>query len=170
MKEVKSITLVFENCERIVIPRRYIGIIYIEGINVEIARVACNSISKVTSAGTIALEIFSEGNGEHKPFGIPQSPPEKMFDRITECHDITAIDVTYEDDSYESFWTDYEAGSEDGLGAPNIYEKTKVSDLGNLYVVISKNKDIENFFPDEDINDLDNMQFIKDMLGVWEDQ
>lgn len=168
MKDVSSITLVFENCERITIPRKYIGIIHIEDINVEIARVACNSIARITSADTIALEIFSEGNVEHKPFGISQSPTEMVFSRIDECHDITAVDVTYTDGSSESFWTNYEAGSEDGLGAPNIFEKTMVSALGNLYIVIAEGKDIWDFFDEGDINDTDGMKFIKDMLGVWE--
>ncbi len=167
MKDVSSITIIFENCERITIPRKYIGIIHIGDINVEIARVACNSIAKITTADTIALEIFSEGNLEYKPFGT--SPSEMVFDRISECHDITTVDVAYTDGSSESFWTDYEAGSEDGLGAPNIFEKTMISTLGNLYVVVSKEKDIKDFFCNEDINDLDNMQFIKDMLGVWEE-
>lgn len=168
MDNVKSITIGFENCETITIPRKHIGVIFIQDIKTEIVRVACNAISKVVSANTVAIEIFSEGNVEYLPFGV--SPSEMVFERINECHDITSIDVTYMDGSKETYWTDYESGDEEGLGAPNIYEKTKISDLGNLYVVISKDKDIKDFFSDEDINDSDNMQFIKDMLGVWNTQ
>ena len=125
--EVKSIELVFENCEGLEIPKNRLGTVLIDNIGTHIKRVACNYISKSTSADLVFLEIF---NCKSK---------DKALNRITQWNDITQIIMHYEDDSEETYFVDYVEpdGQENTVGAPNINQTTIVSTLGNIYILIS---------------------------------
>ena len=163
-KEVKSIELGFENCEVIEFPRNVLGDVHFDNFSFQIKRVASNSISKVEFVDTVVLEIYKEGNTEYAPFGFEDEKTAK-FERITHYNDITSITICYEDDSEEFYWVDYHTIN-DNLGEESDYQKTYLSDLGNLYLVIDKEKGIEDFFDKETINDKDAVSFTKEMYDI----
>ena len=168
MKNVKYIELVFENCEEVRIDEKYIGYMAITDFGEEIVRVAINSICKIRAADEVALEIFSEANGPFISYGKDQGIT--IFDRITEWNDITHINVVYEDGEEEYIAINYDEGLNEGkLGAENILQTSKLSDLGNLYLVISTGgEDIDKLFDAEEINDENTINTRKLMLGTRE--
>lgn len=163
MKEIKKIVFGLENLEVIEFDKRHIGNFLMEGISNSISRIACNFIAKMNTVSEVAIEIFSEANGQYQSF----VEDENNFKRLTTVRDITSITVVYEDDSEETFYVDYDEGEDDGkLGAENRNQTSKITELGNLYIVISKEKKgIYDYFDKEIINDEDQMRYIKEMMS-----
>lgn len=160
MKDIKSIEFVFENCEAFEVEAKYFAGFQLEDIRTSIARIACNAISKFQTAYSVVIELFKEANVQYDGFGERAY----KFNRIVEHHDITSLVIHYSDDTTESYFVDYDEGGKDGLGAPNINQKTYISKLGNLYIVIENGKKIFDFFDKDEINDDDNMDFMKSMI------
>lgn len=154
MKHVKSIGFVFENCEYFTMNAKYFGTLDLTDFDTHIERIACNAIAKMNCVGTVAMEIFPEGDGEFPSFGdsITKFKRLKMFD------DITSIIIIYDDGTEEEYYVNYEGE------ATNKYQKTYLSKFGLLYIVISKDKDIFDFFDEEDIHDKGYVDFAKSML------
>ena len=162
MKNVKSIEFVFENCECLEIEAKYFGVVYLENIQTSIVRIACNSIAKMQTIHSAVFEIFSEANIEYAPFGS-QSDKMVKFDRLVAWDDITQIIMHYEDNQEEVYYVDYDDNGNDGLGAPNKNQKSCISALGNLYLVIEKDKNIGDYF---DKDEIDNEEEIDDMKSM----
>ena len=168
MKDVKSIEFIFENCECFSIDAKYFGELYLTDFRTSIHRVSSNAILKMNLVDTVVMEIFSEGNGKYNPLG-DEDEVNNFFDRLQTYDDITSISVTYDDDTVEEYYVDYKEAVEDQLGSPNIYQHTYMNNSGDLYIVISKDKDIFDFLDEEVINDNEYMNFAKDMiLGLEE--
>ena len=158
MRNVKSIEFVFENCECLEIEAKYFGGVHLEDIKTSIARIACNSIAKMQTVHSAVFEIFSEANTEYAPFGN-QSDKMVKFDRIAAWDDITQIIVHYEDDQEEVYYVDYDDDGNDGLGAPNKNQKSCISALGNLYLVIEKDKNIGDYFDEKEMENIPEFDF-----------
>lgn len=164
MCEVKYIELLLENCENIVLPRNVLGNVYIGKIYDEVARIACNSIRRVICADEVALEIFPEANtlGSRAPDFDNETT---IFDRLTKYRDITHINVVYEDGTEQYICVDYNSENDD-LGADNEYQKNYLSPLNVLYIVISKNKDIKDYFNSEVMLSKEYMDYAKQMYDI----
>ena len=140
---VKKIELIFENCDVMEFPTSVLGEVYIIKHETGIARVATNAIDKGTIAREIAIEIFSRGNDDYHPFK-QDDQTDKKFDRLTRCNDITAIEVHYQNDSVDTFYTDYEGEEE------NVNQTTILSSLGNIYITIGKGDLMNEYFPESE--------------------
>ena len=164
-KEVKELIIGFENCEDITIARNGIGEFLLDGIHPVIRRIACNSISKYWVADEVVMEIFKEADRAYHPFGCLDEA--RTLERLTAFSDITSITVCYTDGSEETYLVNYDEGeNEETLGAENINEDIYVSDLGNVYIVISKDKKVKDLFDKESINDSKETGFRKDMMDI----
>lgn len=158
MKHIKSIEFVLENCESFNIDANYFGTFLIDDIRYSIQRIACNSIIKMAIADTIVIELFSEGDREYRPFGGLEKAT--IFERLQKYNDITQIIVHYEDQTEEAYFTNWAKGND----GENKNQGVCKSDLGNLYIVISADKDFSTFFDTEYMNDKDYIDFAKDMI------
>lgn len=160
MKDVKYVDIILENCESIRLGRHCIGRFWITGIKSDISRIASNCISKCTYADEIAMEILKIAKDEeYYPFGQKDFNDTNKIDRLYKHNDITGISITYIDKTEETIYVDYDEGEHEGmLGAPNVNQKTYLSNVGNLYVVISREKGIEDYFDMENINDNENIK------------
>ena len=163
MKNIKSIELILENCDSIKIERDKIGEFFLGEIETKIARMAVNSIAKYKKSNLFLLELFKKADVNYHPFGMDEE--ESVFNRLTTWHDITGIDIIYENGKVENYLFSYDEGEyENELGAVNINEDTYISELGNLYIVISKDKKkVTDYFSLEDINDEAQMKFKEQM-------
>lgn len=143
-KQVKYIDLVFENCEWVRFTEG-VGHFHLGKFETSVDRVAMNSIRKHTLVKEVAMQISKDAKYERDKNFSDDTP---IFERIIKWNDITHIDIGYVDGSEESYYVDYEEpeGEEDMLGAPNINQKSVISDGGNLYIVIHKEKDIKDCF------------------------
>lgn len=163
MRVVKSIELQFENCECLRL-EKVLGYFYIGKIEIEVERIACNCIAEVTYANEIAIEIFNEVEKLGTWITCWDNYDSKL-QRIYQYNDIAHIVIVYEDGTECSYCINYEEESS-ALGAPNVNQKTYLSSLGNLYIVISPDKNIEDFFPKEDIEDKEMIDFRKRMYDI----
>lgn len=162
MNNVKSIDIVLENCEVYTFHREDIGDFEISDIREKIFRCACNAINKYKTAYFVNIELFDTSRFQTTTFD--ENNKTDTFKRILEGNDITQIHIHYEDDTEEQYLVDYNDLNE-ALGAPNKNQKSYISDLGNLYVVISEKEQFEDVFNKEKINDKDVVNFHKEMIS-----
>ena len=164
MIDLKNIEIIFENCETMTIPKNCIGEFHIGKIRTEINRIACNSIAKYQIADSFYIEIYNTCNIEYKPFGFDENM--KKFDRLNAYNDITGIDVFYTDGTCDSFSVNYEEETPDMLGSPNIHQKTYMSELGHLYIVIEEGIGVKDVFDLEMINNKESVEFDMRMRNI----
>lgn len=162
MKHVKLVEFVFENCESFEIESKYFGGFQMDNITTSIARIACNSISKMQTVHTVVFEIFGEANVQYSAFGGAEK--EYKLHRISEWNDITQLTLHYDDGTKENFFVDYDDGGNDGLGAENKNQKSYISAPGNLYLVIEKDKDVFDYFDKDEVNNEESVESIRRMI------
>ena len=168
--KLKNITFVLENCDCITIDGKYIGDFLVEDIRTSIQRIACNAIMKMDIVHTFAIEIHKDANKERCPFGFEEDK-ELTFDRLA-YDDVTQIEFELVDDYVEEgqepiiehyHYFIHWVGDSDYT---NEAQKSYISNVGNLYMVIADGKTIENFFYKEQIDDDDHMEFVYSMYDI----
>lgn len=172
--KLKEITFVLENCDCITIDGKYIGNFLVEDIRTSIQRIACNAINKMDIANTFAIEIHKDANKERCVLGC-EDYKQMTFDRFTAWNDITSIEFElveeYVEEGKEPIVEHYDyyvnwVGEND---QENEAQKSYISKVGNLYIVIADGKDIEDFFDKEDIDDSEHMDFVCSMYDIGDE-
>ncbi len=153
MKEIRSIEIVFENCETAVLRPENFGFFHIGGIVRKFERIACNSIAEMATAEEVYLEIFKN------------SVKKEVFQRLHETEDITSMHFTYGDGSKEGFYVLWSDENE----FANMYQKNYISGPGHLYIVIHKTDRPEDAFDMEEINNPEEVNFRISMVFDEED-
>ena len=154
MDNVMEIELVFENTDSVRIDTNNIGWFMISDVSEEVRRIAVNAITRYLAAKEVAFEIFSEADKPFFDFGDDSSDGTTIFKRIL-VNDITSIIVLFNDGTKAEYFPKY-SGDE-----VNKLQISKISSLGNLYVTI--NADMEEIFPEEEIENKKEMAFKKRM-------
>lgn len=175
--KLRNITFIFENCDSITIDGKYIGNLLVDDLHTCFRRIACNSIDKVETANTIAIEIHKDANKERYQFDQTDYEDFKQmtFDRLSAYNDITSIQFELEEsyveegqvpriDSYD-YWVNWTGDSEYTNEAQTNY----VSKDGHFYIVIAEGKSIEDFFNMEEINDSESMDFHFSMCDIGDE-
>lgn len=141
IKEIKSIELVLENCEVIVVEKESIGTMNLTNIHRSIRRVATNSVSDLLQAEEVFIQISSKVNHVSSySLSLGSGTP---FERLMQYGDITAVLINYEDGSEEYIFVDWSEGCEYN----NLYQSSAVNEqTGDLYLVISPKETVESFF------------------------
>ena len=171
--KLNYITFVFENCDCITIEGKYICDFVVDDIETYFKRIACNAINKIEATNTFAIEIHKDANKERYQFDQTDYKDWRhlVFDRL-QTGDITHIDFELEEQYLDEGVTPKKykySYSVDWSGDDDFYnesQKTYVSKVGHLYIVISENKGIEDFFDKEWIDDKDSMDFHFEMCDV----
>ncbi|MCM3387212.1 hypothetical protein M3649_03585 [Ureibacillus chungkukjangi] len=142
-KEIKQIDIVLENCEVIVIPRNEIGEFSLSGVEKVYSRIASNSISDYLFAKSFYIEIHKDANTldnvdeNFREFG------ELPFDRLTKHHDITHVDLIFEDGSNEYICVDWSGESEYINDSQTTYHS---AENGSLFIVVDRDKTVDDVF------------------------
>lgn len=172
--KLKEITLILENCDAITIDGKYIGRFLVDDLHSYIGRTALNSFDKVDVADTIIIEIHKDANKERYQFDQTQYEDFKQmtFDRLLNYKDITGIEFTlvenYVQEGRKPVVEDYNYYV-DWVGDSDYVNEAQVNYLskdGNLYIVIAKDKKIEDFFELEEIDSSEAMNFYFSMNDV----
>lgn len=171
MEEIIKVDIVLENCEYITLDAKYFGEFFLNDLNERVKRIASNCIAKTKTAKEVAIEILKDANDiKYAPFG--QGTEEKIFNRLTQYNDITSFRVYYKKDEsdkktkkedeqkYEDIYIDWYGDSDN----ENESQISYISSQGNLYIVIAKDKNIEDFFVPEEIEDDETMDFHRSMI------
>lgn len=132
----------------------YIGNFLVSDIETSIKRTTCNSIDRIEVANTIVIEIHKDANKIRYEFDQSdmESFKQMTFDRLQRYGDITSIQfeleknhVEEEQSSQIEFYNYHVNWTKDSKYT-NAAQKTYLSRNGNLYLVISDVKNIEDFF------------------------
>lgn len=168
--KLKYITFTLENCDQVTIDGKYIGDFYVNDIEQEIRRIACNSIMKIDTAREFAIEIHKNANKEHLELGC-ESFKTTVFDVLARG-DITSIEFELEEQyvedgkipkkEYYDYYVDW-CGESDYI---NEAQKSYISKPGHLYLVIDKNSKIYYYFDKEEIDDEETMEFQFKMYDI----
>jgi len=148
MKNVKYLELVLENCEVIKFNAKHIKTLEIKNIKKEIQRIAFNSILEYIFCEDFIIQISSKANtldAYETTWGILDN--RLPFERINDFKDIAAIDVCYDDDTTEYIYVNW---SKDSGTCVNSYQSSHINKkTGDLFVVVSKDKNVQSVFGDE---------------------
>ena len=157
---IRRLEFVLENCEIIRIDGKYIGHFYAGDIKKEIARNACNDISMNEICHSFCVEIHRDANKKYAPFGNEEWET-LAFDRLQQYADITSViirlynqyDEENKDDESKDTVYDYLihwGGDDDYI---NPLQKSKVAKTGWFYLAIGEEMNLDEIFPDEEMND-----------------
>ena len=173
--KLKYITFTLENCDQITIDGKYIGGFYVGDIKSEIHRIACNSIMKMDTTHEFAIEINKNADKEHFELGC-ENYKTTTFARLVNISDITSIEFELEEQYVEDgkipkvehydYYVNWTVESD----YTNDSQKSYISKPGHLYLVISKDKNIEDYFDKEEIDDEEMTDFYFDMCDVGDDK
>lgn len=170
--KLKQIRFGFENCDWIAIDGKYVGDFLVDELHTYFKRTACNAIEKVDAADVFAIEIHKDANKERYQFEQNQYDDLKQmtFDRLSNCRDITDIqfelevpvdEILSKVEKYD-YWIHWVGDSDYENEAQTNY----ISKDGHLYIVVAKDKGIEDFFDWDKIDDSEYMNFHFDMCDV----
>lgn len=178
--KIKNIVFTLENCERVEFDGKYVAGFNCSDIRKSISRVACNAIIEMNTVHDFCIEIAKEANGENHPFGMLPREGERVeskFERLHNTADITSVEF----DLYEvgengeeinikhyDYFVDW-CGEDEYT---NAAQKSYISSLGNLYIVINSrimtNPEIFNeYFDLDEIEDAETVQFIYEMYDIY---
>ncbi|KAF6630583.1 hypothetical protein H6F38_14235 [Paenibacillus sp. EKM208P] len=141
MKKLKEVTFGLENCEALSIKGEYIGNFGVENIKSSI-RKHYNNISHFNVCDTFSMAINRGANKGYYAFDTKDEHyKQNTFKRLTQG-DIVSVDIIYDDDTKDEFYVHWE-GENDYL---NEAQKTYISELGDLFIVVSKDETVESEF------------------------
>lgn len=172
--KLKYITFGLDNCDSITIDGKYVGNFVVDDIHTSIERIAMNAIERIDVADTFAIEICGDANVERYSFGQTHIDRFKhmTFDRIIDERDITSIEFELVEDDYktvENLKTEhyqYLVNWSGDSGYENELQEAYLSEADNLYIVISENKSLSDFFDFDEIDDEEYMNKHFDLLNV----
>ncbi|MEG1563767.1 MAG: hypothetical protein RR365_08580 [Bacteroides sp.] len=172
--KIDNLTLGFENCDFVTISGKYICSFLVDDIRTSFQRIACNSIEKIDVAYTFVVGIHKDADVKYNQFGLEDFEA-TVFNRICGGSDITSIEFDlirqYEEDApttneprteHYRYLIEWSGECEN----KNTEQKTYISKCDSLYLVIDKNKGVEDFFDMEEINDKDTMDIVFEMCDI----
>ena len=140
--EITHIDFVFNTREIIGVDRQYIGFFYTSELKTRLLRSASNSICKYVQVEDFAIEIKRNFDTENMQI-------------LSRYEKIKAIKVTYENDTTEYIHVAWDEANDNS----NLFQKQIFNKFGDLYIVISKDNKLDEFFKEDEINDLGIVHF-----------
>jgi len=141
MNQIKSIELCLENCEVLKFEADQIGRFEVKNIKNEISRIALNSISKLSTCEEFIIQISSKANISESYLTTWSNNNVLPFERINNGRDIVSVTINYEDGNKENIYVDW-----DGTYCENYLQSSYINKAGDLYIVVSKNKNVKDVF------------------------
>lgn len=121
---IKSITIIFENCESVTLDPKDIGLFTIKNVQLDICRVATNAILPMHKSNCV---VFSLKWSANKPFvDLAGKTDYLLFERLTRYYDITAIEIQFADkNEHYTVYPDYSGGTNNKYQTVGIDKTTK---------------------------------------------
>ncbi|WP_372011409.1 hypothetical protein NBRC13296_12685 [Paenibacillus chitinolyticus] len=138
-KEIVKIEFIMENTECIEIERRYLGRFQINDIRKNIS-VAAKAMSRHETCDHFSMAAYRSGDEVYGQFG-DDSSLERKYNRL-KVGDIVSINIIYDDQTEEEVYVTWTGES----NYKNESQNTYINNYGDLFIVINKNKKIEEEF------------------------
>lgn len=152
IKNVQTIEINLDGLETIIVPKEHIGHFEVNNITRNLHRQTLTKISEKLVAEEVFLQLSSEANTMDNY--IQDNAEEKPFERIVLHNDIKYLTINYDDESKDYIhlnWKELQQDANDKLieliKLPNEYQTSTINEhTGDLYIVISPSKTVENYF------------------------
>ena len=136
---ITKIEIALENCEVIVIDGYDIVSLWMDDVKNRITK-----FGKHKACNDFYIKIAAEANRVNEPFGFYDRREEMIFNRLL-WRDIVSVCLYYDDtDEFDEISVYYNEES-DSIGARNTNQFGIVNKLGDLCLVISENKKLEDY-------------------------
>jgi len=137
MKKVKSLEILFDNTEYVVIPNRYFESFCFEDVRMGVCRVGENAIERNQTAEYAEFVLTRKANDDFCEFetdiDLGLCGVRTLFERISDFRDVYGINLICDDDSSEKFVVKW---SEEENVFRNKLQSSKIDGCGNLCVTI----------------------------------
>lgn len=137
IKKLSKVEFGLENCEVISIDGEYIGNFSVRDMKNHINK-HYNGIMHMTTCDLFSIAINRNANAKLEAFDDDER---MIFERLS-SGDICSVDLIYDDESKDSFYVDWVGESD----YKNEGQKTYVSKLGDLFIVVSKDENVDTVF------------------------
>ena len=138
---ITKIEIALENCEVIVIDGYDIVSLWMDDVKNRITK-----FGKHKSCNDCYIKTAAQANRINEPFGFYDRREEMIFNRLL-WRDIVSVCLYYDDtDEFDEISVYYNEES-DSIGARNTNQFGIVNKLGDLCLVISENKNLEDYIP-----------------------
>lgn len=159
MREIKSVEMVFENCEGLDVPYSLIGLLELKGIETTMSMVAKygKNLKETKTCKEFAIALNRGLNGSKECY-VTKWSTEKPIDRIHAYQDIVSVTLKFEDGSEDEYYLDWKEDESNPFD--NGYQKSSMNSYGDLFIEVSSNEEL--YFKDGVVDD---KGFIKSILG-----
>ena len=144
--KLKCLTFEFDNFDVHTIDRRFVDFLSVGGIEAESVRFLDGESGTIEFAGSVAAEISCKANTVHRNENA--GGREYYPFRWLSCGNVSHVSFETEGDDkvyrYPVRWSDHPS--------VNSFQKSFISEHGNMYIVIDKDRGVEDFFNMERIN------------------
>jgi len=161
MHQISSLDINFENLESVNIPMNSIGSVFVENCDTVMRRIACNTIAEYTLCGLFVLEVFDTPLLKYSGGWHVENDP-APFEHLAQYRDITSFTVKYVDGEEKEYYVDYSV-EEDNCWSSNMNQYNYLSSQGVLYIMISKDKCLRDFFDIDEIENAETIDYAKDI-------
>lgn len=139
MQDIKSITLCSDNLSEITFAPEDIDLLTIKGLSSDIIKFS-DGIKVIDTCDKVIMRVKHEAN---QIIGAPYGEFGTIFNLLHQDHCVVSIDVKYEDGDDECETTIYVPNDGD---MTNLCMSTKLTDDGDLLLVISRDDDVGTIF------------------------
>lgn len=169
---IRKLEFVLENCEVVTVEGKYVGAFHAGDIRKEISRLGCNHIGMMEICHCFYVELHKDANKAHAPFGDVNEQT-TAFKRLMAYNDITQINIHLYDqygddcddeskDKVEHYLIHWEGDSD----YENDVQRSKIAKTGWFYLAIGKDTNLDEMFPDEEVDDEEHADFHASMMDI----
>lgn len=140
--KLSKIEIGLENCDVITIDNEDIKYVSINSISKDIDIVQDGDIIEHSYCNSLNMLLKPSANKTYQEFQQNGKDYEcKVFERLQTYNDITSIQLIYNNGTKtDDIYVLYKDKNENELGSPNVYMSTYISDFGDLFIVVDKDK------------------------------
>lgn len=147
MKKVKALKFIFRNGQSWVVDLKYVGDLWIKQVTTSFGRINGGAFTEIHPCQSFKIEILPEadsGQTSDINLGVLEVG---MSSRTNKYADIEKMDMIYDDESVSTDRVYFPFMPQDADGNDNLYQTSKVTENGRLYIVIDPEKTVDDVYP-----------------------
>lgn len=149
-KQMTGFRFYFRNKETWTITKENIGDLWIKQITTSFGRINGGDFEKINPCEGFKIEINEEADHVQTDDINLGGLELGMFERALKYQDIEKMAIIFDDGEEDLIYFPYQDKATPGLeGLDNLYQSTKISNAGKLYIVIDPNQSVTDIYADK---------------------
>ncbi|WP_335338931.1 hypothetical protein [Erysipelothrix larvae] len=147
MKKVKALRFIFRNGQAWNVDLEFVGDLWIKQVTTSFGRINGGEFTEIYPCQSFKIEIFPEADAGQTTdinSGVLEIGMSNRADRYA---DIEMMDMIYDDDSINERRVYFPFKAQDADGNDNLYQSSKVTSDGRLFIVIDPEKTVDDIYP-----------------------